>query len=218
MFDSKSDDSGALACNTEKDKEKLHYRTAGRFFIYVLLYHQIINGWHNTIKFLGILAGIWPCGTVTLIDELFRAEAKSQVYGSVHSLFYLNSNTLSDVSKSYIKEMQRVWSITYLKKTGFIVYDDGYHLKKFATNPSRRSLTPTARKIAETTIVVDKMHFRGHTDEWCKRHCDPNHFSDLENVLFFDSLYAVELCFNLPYRLILRFVNKHSHGYHAMLG
>ena len=95
MFDSKSDDSGALACNTEKDKEKLHYRTAGKFFYLCI---KIINGWHNTI--LGILAGIWPCGTVTLIDELFRAEAKSQVYGSVHSLFYLNSNTLSDVSKS----------------------------------------------------------------------------------------------------------------------
>ena len=49
---------------------------------------------------LGILAGMWPCGTVTLIDELFRAEAKSQVYGSVHSLMYLNSSTLSDISKS----------------------------------------------------------------------------------------------------------------------
>jgi hypothetical protein len=39
------------------------------------------------------------------------------------------------------------------KKTGFIVYDDGCHLKRFATNPLRRSLTPTAKKIAETTIA-----------------------------------------------------------------
>ena len=66
--------------------------------------------------------------------------------------------------------------------TGYIVYDDGCHLKKFATNPVRSCLTPTAKKIAETTIVVDKMHFKGHIDEWCKRHCNPNHFSDLENV------------------------------------
>ena len=33
MFDNKSDDSGILACNTEKDKEKLHYRTTGDFLL-----------------------------------------------------------------------------------------------------------------------------------------------------------------------------------------
>ena len=67
----------------------------------------------------------------------------------------------------------------HFKKTGYIVYDDGCHLNKFATNPVRSSLT---QQIAETIIVVDKMHFKGHTDEWCKQQCDPNNFSDLENV------------------------------------
>ena len=95
-FDRKSDDSGTLVCNTEKDKEKLHYRTAGGFFLNYI--NTDLMDDYGLIS--GILAGIWPCGTVTLIDELFRAEAKSQVYGSMHSLFYLNSSTLADVSKS----------------------------------------------------------------------------------------------------------------------
>ena len=27
----------------------------------------------------GLLAGIWPCGTITMIDELFTSESLSQV-------------------------------------------------------------------------------------------------------------------------------------------
>ena len=38
----------------------------------------------------GILAGIWPCGIITLLDEVFVAESISQVYGSVHSLLHSN--------------------------------------------------------------------------------------------------------------------------------
>ena len=32
----------------------------------------------------GILAGIWPCATITLLAELFTSESKAQVYGPVH--------------------------------------------------------------------------------------------------------------------------------------
>ena len=31
------------------------------------------------------------------------------------------------------------------------------------------SLTPTSQKIAELSIVVDKMHMAGHIDSWCKK-------------------------------------------------
>ena len=47
----------------------------------------------------GILAGMWPCGIVTLVDELYRAESKTQVYGSVHSLMHANPSHTSDISK-----------------------------------------------------------------------------------------------------------------------
>ena len=47
----------------------------------------------------GILAVIWPCGIVTLLDELYRAESNTQVYGSVHSLFHINPTHTSHISK-----------------------------------------------------------------------------------------------------------------------
>ena len=63
----------------------------------------------------------------------------------------------------------------------FLVYDDACHLKKFCTNPVRSMLTDTATIMAKKNIV-DKMHFRGHTDGWCHRHCNPNDFYELNNV------------------------------------
>ena len=46
----------------------------------------------------------------------------------------------------------------------FLCYDDACHLKKFATNPRRSKLTDVATTISNLSIVVDKMHFAGHTD------------------------------------------------------
>ena len=61
----------------------------------------------------------------------------------------------------------------YNNYVGYICYDDGCHLRKFAQNPSRKDLTPTTKTIASTNIVVDKMHIRGHTDKWCLENCVP---------------------------------------------
>ena len=47
----------------------------------------------------GILAGIWPCGIITLAEELFLAESKSQVYGSIHSFMEMNQTSTSDISR-----------------------------------------------------------------------------------------------------------------------
>ena len=44
---------------------------------------------------IGILAGIWPCGVITLLGELYVAESKSQVYGSLHNHIQRNSECLS---------------------------------------------------------------------------------------------------------------------------
>ena len=64
----------------------------------------------------------------------------------------------------------------------YVCCDDGCHLMKYATNPIRDKQTETATKIASTKIVIDKLHFKGHTDAWCKQHCDPNKFKDLNDV------------------------------------
>ena len=31
-------------------------------------------------------------------------------------------------------------------------------------------------------IVIDKLHYKGHTDAWCKKHCDPCKFGGLKKV------------------------------------
>lgn len=48
---------------------------------------------------IGILAGMWPCGTITLLRELFLAESKSQVYGHLHQFLQSVPSTASNLSK-----------------------------------------------------------------------------------------------------------------------
>ena len=66
--------------------------------------------------------------------------------------------------------------------TGYVCYDDGCHLKRYATNPKRANHTATALKLASMNIVIDKLHYKGHTDSWCKKNCDPYKFEDLNEV------------------------------------
>ena len=83
----------SLNCRTEKDRTiRLNHRTAG------------ICTSLNTLRFnyiyehTGILAGMWPCGVITFIRELFVAESKSQVYGHVHQFLQDNHETALHLS------------------------------------------------------------------------------------------------------------------------
>ncbi len=53
---------------------------------------------HN-IENSGILAGMWPCGTITLITELFTSEGKGQVYGNIHGLLQNHPENTAQLSK-----------------------------------------------------------------------------------------------------------------------
>lgn len=63
-----------------------------------------------------------------------------------------------------------------------ICYDDGCHLRKFVQNPQRCNITPTATKLSQIRIAVDKMHIKGHTDPWCLANCDPRKIPELDHV------------------------------------
>ena len=65
---------------------------------------------------------------------------------------------------------------------GYICYDDGCHLKRYASHPERSTQTPSAQILASLSIVIDKMHFKGHVDEWCKQNCNPYSYADLNKV------------------------------------
>lgn len=81
-----------LNCRTEKDRGvRLNHRTAGINNTSTIVLIIII--------FAGILAGMWPCGIITFIRELFIAESKSQVYGHIHQFLQNNSETASHLRK-----------------------------------------------------------------------------------------------------------------------
>ena len=52
------------------------------------------------IYYTVILARVWPCGTITMLGELYGAESKGQVYGYLHSYLYENDAVTSSISKS----------------------------------------------------------------------------------------------------------------------
>ena len=37
-------------------------------------------------------------------------------------------------------------------------------------------------KLASINIVIDKMYFKGHVDEWCKKNCNPYMIDGLKDV------------------------------------
>ena len=66
--------------------------------------------------------------------------------------------------------------------TGIVCYDDGCHLKWYARNPKRSNLSIAATKLASLDIVIDKLHFAGHTDSWCHANCNPYKVDELKKV------------------------------------
>ena len=95
-----------------------------------------------------------------------------------YSLLHINQSQTATISKDY----QYNCRVVIWDHTGFVCYDDGCHLRKFARNPSRSSLTATASRIADLEIVIYRMHFKGHVDSWCKQTCNPDNFIELNDL------------------------------------
>ena len=79
---------------------------------------------------------------------------------------------------------------------------------KFAQQSITKNVTPTAQKLSEVEIVIDKLHMEGHTDEWCKANCDPHLFKALDKV---------SICqIRIPIYKFLSFSSNH-HGNYFLL-
>ena len=50
-----------------------------------------------TQSFAGVLTGVWPCGIITTVTELFGAESVSQVYATLHTFLHQNHDSLTDL-------------------------------------------------------------------------------------------------------------------------
>ena len=53
-------------------------------------------------SYKGILAGIWPCGIIAVLSELYISESKSQVCGAIHSFMQKNEANLAELRKRKI--------------------------------------------------------------------------------------------------------------------
>ena len=92
--------------------------------------------------------------------------SKSQVYGHLHQ--FLQNNLLQP------------GKIMHAYKCIKMHQNDGCYLKKYSKHPSCCDLTPTARYLSQTNIVIDRGV--GHVDSWCKKECDLHLFPDLNKV------------------------------------
>ena len=43
--------------------------------------------------------GAWPCGTIVMVGELYGAESKSQVYGTIHIFLQDNQEATKELGK-----------------------------------------------------------------------------------------------------------------------
>ena len=107
-----------------------------------------------------------------------------------HKLFIHRINHcsyLQDITNS----VMRIGNIKS-KRFCFFIYiecvccDDAYHLKKIATNRIRSQLTGVVKYLRDIEYVVDKFHFKNHTDRWCKLNCIPYNSQFIQKV---SSLY-----------------------------
>lgn len=71
---------------------------------------------------------------------------------------------------------------SYDAVAGYICYDDVCHLRRFTNNPTQKDLIEQAKQLATTEMVVDRMHIKGHVDQWSKKNCDAEKCFHLDKV------------------------------------
>jgi hypothetical protein len=100
-------------------------------------------------KTAGVLCACLSSGVVVLVREIFGSESLSQRY--------LFLSHLVDV----------------LPEMDVAVHDDACHVMKFAL--ARMGDSAQAARLAPPQLryVCDPFHMAGHTDQWCREHCDP---------------------------------------------
>ncbi|CAF1002029.1 unnamed protein product [Brachionus calyciflorus] len=108
----------------------------------------------------GIAISAFNCGIINGYREFFGHESEQQIL-----LFYL------DLVENFQTEIPE-----------FLVYDDGCHLKKCIDKNKLWEKSRRANFIEKIKIAIDRFHFKGHKDKWCKKHLNPDKFDDLERA------------------------------------
>jgi len=116
-----------------------------------------------------------------MIDELFTSESLSQVYASLHGFIHANFDNTQTLGM-FLGSEGRHWLYYSYATIDILCYDDGCHLRRYARNCARSQVTQATSKLASLNIVIDKLHFKGHTDSWCHSNCNPYDVKELDEV------------------------------------
>ena len=125
---------------------------------------------------LGLLVGAYPCGTVIMHAELFNSEGIAQVHG-------IANDFLGNVSDK--------------ERLKYVIYDDACHLSLYSKNKKIAEKTETTKFFSNLKFLVDRFHFRNHTDPYCMENNDPDKVPEIKE-------YNTEVCEQL-----MRRINKH---------
>lgn len=111
VFESGLHDRIGLTCNTEKDRVRVNKQTAGTIAHAACCAwgHKILTLMTITLYPIGIVAGAWPCGIITLLAELYGTESKAQVYGALHTFLQENPDATSELRRSTYLTLLRVF-------------------------------------------------------------------------------------------------------------
>ena len=107
-------------------------------FFYIQDFYECSSSFQRSRRHtVGILVGAFPCGIITLFDELYGSESLTQVYAIL--IEYL-AELPKDIRDNIIE----------------ICYDDACHLKKFSENEDRASINEVTKFMAGLGKHVDK--------------------------------------------------------------
>ena len=110
------------------------------------------------------MVAAFPCGVITVLEELYGSESLTQVYA-------IMVEYLAALPKKAREEIIE------------IAYDDACHFKKFSENKVRAAKNDITLFMANSIGKhVDKFHFPNHVDSWCHANCNPSDVKHLDGV------------------------------------
>lgn len=156
----------------------------------VQLYKAYCN---NKCRTVGLYLSVYNCGIIVGYKEIFHSEGRNQtmafilqIYGYLNKipkfLAYDKGCCLFDFINRPSLNENEIGAIEQASSN----QDDDENKEQFKYFNTERSNfivnSKRAENLRDTTIVVDRFHFKSHTEAKCRRNCNPDHHVGLINT------------------------------------
>jgi len=98
------------------------------------------------------------------------------------------------------------------KTPDYIVYDDACHLLRFVQNRIKRHpATQRLELFKDKNFVIDKLHIRGHKEDFCEKNCHPNNFPEIAQA---NTVICEQINYWLNnFKYILKHMNRQRYNF-----